>query len=143
MPKTKLGTEPKPAHRPEKEIDKKKFETLVGVHHMTAKVIAIVLEVSESTIRRYAQKEYGKSFDFVKADFTEGLHGRLSAKQYELAMSGDKTMLIWLGKQYLGQAEKVEKKVENNIQGEITYVSEWGGRGEAITHQGDDDPTEK
>ena len=26
-------------------------------------------------------------------------------KQYELAMAGDKTMLIWLGKQLLGQSQ--------------------------------------
>lgn len=33
--------------------------------------------------------------------------GRISLrrKQYELAMDGDKTMLIWLGKQWLGQHE--------------------------------------
>jgi hypothetical protein len=34
----------------------------------------------------------------------------LKMKQFEIAMSGDKTMLIWLGKQYLDQTEKQEIK---------------------------------
>lgn len=39
----------------------------------------------------------------------------LKAKQYDLAMKGDKTMLVWLGKQYLGQAEKVDNKLDADI----------------------------
>ena len=31
----------------------------------------------------------------------------LKMKQFEIAMTGDKTMLVWLGKQRLDQAEKV------------------------------------
>jgi len=33
---------------------------------------------------------------------------KLAQKQYEVAMSGNVTMLIWLGKQYLSQSEKQE-----------------------------------
>ena len=32
----------------------------------------------------------------------------LRRKQFEVAMSGDRTMLIWLGKQYLEQSDKHE-----------------------------------
>ena len=32
----------------------------------------------------------------------------LRKKQYDVAMEGDKTMLVWLGKQYLEQKEKTE-----------------------------------
>ena len=32
----------------------------------------------------------------------------LRQKQFEMAMDGDVRMLIWLGKQYLGQSEKPE-----------------------------------
>lgn len=34
----------------------------------------------------------------------------LKRKQFEMAMAGDKTMLIWLGKQYLGQADRTENR---------------------------------
>ena len=33
----------------------------------------------------------------------------LRRKQYEVAMKGNSSMLIWLGKQWLGQTDKVEK----------------------------------
>ena len=48
-------------------------------------------------------------------------HGNslLRAKQYEIAMSGDKTMLVWLGKNRLEQSDKIEKK----LSGEITQKS--------------------
>ena len=41
-------------------------------------------------------------------------NGRMSLRreQYRLAMDGDRTMLIWLGKQYLGQADKVEHSID-------------------------------
>ena len=36
-------------------------------------------------------------------------HQSLRRKQYEVAMRGNVSMLIWLGKQYLGQTEKVQQ----------------------------------
>lgn len=36
----------------------------------------------------------------------------LRRMQYLVAMTGDKTMLIWLGKQYLGQTEKTSPTVD-------------------------------
>ncbi len=38
----------------------------------------------------------------------------LRRKQYEVAMKGNPTMLVWLGKQYLKQAEKIEADVTDN-----------------------------
>lgn len=32
----------------------------------------------------------------------------MRSTQFKLALLGDKTMLVWLGKQYLGQADKQE-----------------------------------
>ena len=43
---------------------------------------------------------------------------RLRKKQIEVALSGDKTMLIWMGKQILGQSE-------NPISDESTQVLPW------------------
>lgn len=41
----------------------------------------------------------------------------LFAKQYEIAMEGNVTLLIWLGKQYLGQTDKIDN--EDNKPSEI------------------------
>lgn len=39
----------------------------------------------------------------------------LRAKQYDIAMKGDRTMLVWLGKNYLGQTDKVEQNVDATL----------------------------
>ena len=41
----------------------------------------------------------------------------LRKKQWEVAMDGNVQMLIWLGKQYLGQRDTPETKWENPIDG--------------------------
>ena len=45
----------------------------------------------------------------------------LRQKQIEVAMTGNVTMLIWLGKQWLGQSEKAEIKMDKPIE-EIEYM---------------------
>ena len=49
----------------------------------------------------------------------------LREKQWELAMMGNVQMLIWLGKQYLGQSDKVDNNWENPIDG-IVFIDEDG-----------------
>ena len=49
--------------------------------------------------------------------FTAEQKIELRKKQWEVAMDGDVRMLIWLGKQYLGQSESPEVKWENPITG--------------------------
>lgn len=39
----------------------------------------------------------------------------LKTKQFQIAMSGDKTMLIWLGKQRLGQSDKQQTEHSGSI----------------------------
>ena len=62
--------------------------------------IAAVTGLSVDTLeRRYAEP--------IKAGREIG-KATLRREQYRLAMNGNPTMLIWLGKQLLGQADKVE-----------------------------------
>ena len=42
---------------------------------------------------------------------------QLREKQWEVAMEGNVQMLIWLGKQYLGQKDTPETKWENPVDG--------------------------
>ena len=49
----------------------------------------------------------------------------LREKQWELAMMGNVQMLIWLGKQYLGQSDKVDSNWENPIDG-VVFIDEDG-----------------
>lgn len=67
--------------------------------------------------------------------------GKLSLrrKQFQLALSGDRTMLIWLGKQYLGQVDKSELTGKNGGPIEKRDVpandSERAERAEALLRQ--------
>jgi len=50
------------------------------------------------------QGEWRRALEMAKGD----LYVSLRSKQVAMALAGDRTMLIWLGKQYLGQKEKIE-----------------------------------
>lgn len=43
-------------------------------------------------------------------------------------MSGDRVMLIWLGKNRLGHADKVESSIEERPTTQVVYEAVWGGR---------------
>ena len=62
--------------------------------------IAEVLGYDDTTLKRKFEKFLTKGKLNLKM--------KLRRKQIEVAMNGNVVMLIWLGKQYLGQAEKVE-----------------------------------
>ena len=49
------------------------------------------------------------------------MEGSLRNKQYEIAMTGNPTMLIWLGKQYLEQSDKSE--INGNLKHEHADLS--------------------
>ena len=59
-----------------------------------------------------------RSKEDLKCDFSEFLQTKrekgnelLLRKQYDVAMTGDKTMLVWLGKQRLGQSERQQTDI--------------------------------
>ncbi len=94
--------------RPQKEIDWAQFENLCGLH-CTEIEIAEWFQVSVDTIGRAVQRKYKEGF--AETFKKKSSRGRVSLrrKQYEVAMTGNATMLIWLGKQYLGQSDKLEQ----------------------------------
>lgn len=94
--------------RPEKEIRHTQFEAIMSVPFVTLPTVAMILEVSESTVKRFCIRNYGKTFDLIKAERFEGIKVKLMAKQYEVAMNGSVAMLTFLGKNYLGQSDKME-----------------------------------
>lgn len=69
----------------------------------TEEEIATCLGTTPDTLLNENNKELFR--DAIKRGQANG-HQSLRRKQYESAMKGNTTMLIWLGKQYLGQTEK-------------------------------------
>lgn len=90
--------------RPRVKIDITELEKLC-VLQCTQAEIAAFFGIGTATLERYARKaEYR---DVMERGY---LKGKISVrrKQMQLMESGNVTMAIWLGKQLLGQKDKVE-----------------------------------
>ena len=89
-----------PSGRPRAEIDFRAVQALARIGCTHAEIGTIV-GVSEATIRRRCRKEIDKGYDEMRMS--------LRRWQYEKAKEGNVAMLIWLGKQHLGQREKIDE----------------------------------
>lgn len=93
-----------------KDIDFRDFEKCCQMQ-CTQEEIAGWFEIDEETLVRRVTEHYHKSFSEVYKKFSAGGKCSLRRRQFRRAQNGDKVMMIWLGKQYLGQSEKVEQRV--------------------------------
>jgi hypothetical protein len=102
--------------RPPKPINQDQLKKLAAIGLSNAEVAA-VLDCSPDTIeRRYHNLlEWGR----------EHRNASLRRKQFEVAMSGHPTMLIWLGKQFLGQADKQEVTGQNGGPIQVRTLSDF------------------
>lgn len=97
-----VGMEPNRSGPPPIVVDEEILKGLAAIQ-CTMEEMSAVLGCSVDTLeRRYADvirkaKEQGKS--------------SLRRKQYQVALSGNPTMLIWMGKNVLGQTDKVAQEV--------------------------------
>lgn len=72
--------------------------------------IAAVCGCAETTLKRRFRKELDRGRSQSKMS--------LKRKQYDLAINhGNVAMLIWLGKQYLGQRDKVDQEIVDKTPG--------------------------
>jgi len=85
----------------EKQIEK------MASFGLTNKEIAEALGYDENTLKR--------NFEIFLTKGKANLKQRLKRKQIQVALGGNVSMLIWLGKQYLGQTEKVEESGDYKI----------------------------
>ncbi len=97
--------------RPKIEISRDEFEKLCAIH-CTLEDIAGFFDCSDDTIQRFCESEYGENFAVVFKRKSAGGRVSLRRKQVAVAESGNVTMLIWLGKQHLGQTEKIEQRTD-------------------------------
>lgn len=98
------------AGRPKALIDWTKVGRYLQAQCQT-KEIAGILGISADTLYVRCPQDNNMEFSAWSAlKKAEGLE-LIRAKQFDTAMSGDKTMLIWLGKQLLGQKDQVEQTI--------------------------------
>lgn len=80
--------------------------TNIAVSQCPDEEIAAFLGISYSTFKR-RKRENPELSEAVELGRDSGKQ-MLRNVQWESAMSGDRTMMIWLGKQYLGQSDKTD-----------------------------------
>lgn len=109
--------------RPKLKIDPKLVQDLAALGCKNNE-IAVVVGVSTDTLERRFAGEMSKGRENLKIS--------LRRWQLEAAKKGNVAMLIWLGKQMLGQTEKIEQTTEAKVEAkaEITYTAQWGGTSE-------------
>ena len=86
--------------------EEQKIEKLAS-YGLNNKEIAEALGYDDSTLARNFEKNLIKGRAMLKE--------KLKRKQIAVALQGNVVMLIWLGKQYLGQAERTEETGEFKI----------------------------
>lgn len=93
--------------RPKIEIDWEDFEKLC-ILQCTEEEIASFFGCSADTISRRVTEEYKMSFAMLFEGYKR--KGRISLRrlQWQAAKKGSVQMLIWLGKQYLAQKDRIE-----------------------------------
>lgn len=99
--------------RPKIQLDYKTIEKLAGMM-CTQEEIASYFDCDARTLQRDKEfcRVYKKGLD----------QGRISLRRKQYSMSETNvTMAIWLGKQYLGQTDKVESKNENVETSDIVF----------------------
>lgn len=119
--------------RTEKPIDKEELRKLVGMGCTDAE-IAAWFGVGTATIsRRKLDSEYAGIFQTAK------LHVNIAIRraQVKSALAGNTSMLIWLGKQFLKQSDKMDltqrKPIEEWTEEELkNAIREQGGDPDAI-----------
>lgn len=101
--------------RPRKEIKKEQFEKLCALQ-CTEEEICAVLGVCTDTLEKWCKETYKLRFSEVFKEKRCIGHVSLRRSQMKLAETNP-TMAIFLGKNYLGQTDKREEKIEVGADG--------------------------
>jgi hypothetical protein len=101
-----------PAGRPKKIIDKDQFEDLCKIQ-CTLNEIASFFDCSEDHIENWVKREYKENFSDVFGKKRGTGKVSLRRTQWQEAHKGNTALLIFLGKQFLGQADKVETNLRS------------------------------
>ncbi len=104
--------------RPRKEISEEQYEQLKSMARImcTQDEICSIIGMDAETLNRcLRERGYAGFSDFHK---THSHAGKMSLRrsQFKAALDGNPTMLIWMGKQQLGQRDKQDMVVTNRFE---------------------------
>ena len=95
-------------------INKEHFEGMCRIQ-CTKDEICSIFEIHEETLTKWCHVTYSLGFSDIYKKLSSTGKMSLRRQQFKTAEAGNVTMQIWLGKQYLGQTDKVESANTNII----------------------------
>lgn len=107
---------PKGAGRKPLELDQKAFESLCGIQ-CTQQEICDYFDIDEDTLNAWCKRTYRVNFSEVFRQ--KRGKGKVSLRRAQWRQAVEKeniTMLIWLGKNFLNQTDKIESVTEEKLQ---------------------------
>lgn len=103
----------KPRLKPE-DVDGDMVE-LLAEYSLTQREIGAIMGCSDDTIQNHFHGRWQTGHDKCNAS--------LKRRQYEIAIKGNVTMLIWLGKNRLGQTDKLTHAIGEGAEPEMSAGS--------------------
>ena len=99
--------------RPKKVLNEQGIQMVEQLARLmcTEDEVGAIIGMSSDTIHNNDNDEL---FRTAYQNGKENGKASLRRKQYEIAMKGNPTLLVWLGKQYLGQCEKIQADVSTD-----------------------------
>lgn len=114
--------------RPKKDLTDKEWDSVkyLCMIHCTGEEIAGVMQMDYDTLNRICKDKYGYPIsEYIKNNQSNGKMS-LRRAQWKLAEAGNPTMLIWLGRQWLGQCEKIDMSLGvSDKSGEVAALDEY------------------
>lgn len=98
--------------RPRKEVNWDQVETMCEIH-CTGEEQAAILGMHYDTLDARCREEHGVSFSEYFKQKSAGGKMSLRRRQFTTAMDGNTSMLIWLGKNWLGQKDQSETETKD------------------------------
>jgi hypothetical protein len=106
------------AGRPRKKIDQEQFEKLCKLQ-CTIDEFCCYFDCNTDTLEKWCKKTYKMNFSEVFRIKKGSGKISLRRKQFEVALSGNPTMLIWLGRNMLGQTDKIDLSIDSKKDGKL------------------------
>ncbi len=101
--------------RPLAEINYAQLDKLCAIQ-CTGEECAAFLGIDYDTLQRAIKRDKKSSFTEYYAQKSASGKISLRRRQFQAAEDGNSTMLVWLGKQWLGQSDKQEASSEQATQ---------------------------
>lgn len=103
-------------HRPTlfNENQIKMLELACQFPGITEEGVCNILGVTRSTLEKFIRRKYDMTYSAFRDQKKGKMHYMLRAKQFEIAMKGNVSMLIWLGKNELDQTDKNQTVLGNS-----------------------------